>query len=42
VSRGGSWDNYAYNSRVAYRYYYFIPTYASVNIGFRVLRSSGP
>jgi formylglycine-generating enzyme required for sulfatase activity len=42
VSRGGSWNNYAFNSRVAYRYYYFNPTYTDGYIGFRVLRSSGP
>ena len=42
VSRGGSWRSHAFNSRVAYRYYYFNPTYTDGYIGFRVLRSSGP
>jgi formylglycine-generating enzyme required for sulfatase activity len=42
VYRGGSWAYYADSSRVAYRNYYFDPTYASNDFGFRVLRSLAP
>jgi formylglycine-generating enzyme required for sulfatase activity len=41
VYRGGSWDDAAYGSRVAYRYS-GIPTNTYNGIGFRVLRSLAP
>jgi formylglycine-generating enzyme required for sulfatase activity len=41
VGRGGSWDYYAYNCRVAGRYYYY-PTVSYGGIGFRLALSSVP
>ena len=41
VFRGGGWDNLAISAQVSYRDYY-VPSYTTSFIGFRVVRSSAP
>jgi formylglycine-generating enzyme required for sulfatase activity len=41
VRRGGGWNSRAFNCRVAYRVN-DVPSNSSLNIGFRVVRSSAP
>ena len=42
VGRGGSWSDFAYSCRVAYRLNYYAPSVSVYNFGFRVARTTVP